>query len=197
MKSKKFIKVLLVSVIVVVAGIIFSCSIKNKNTKSFSEQKNTESLIEESSIEEQSVVKICIHVCGQVKSPGVYYLNNGARIHDAVLAAGGFKDEADIQYLNLAALINDGEQIYIPSIDEVSSGKVASNTSSNFDDGLVNLNNASEDELKTLPGIGDIKAKAIISYRESVGSFSNIEDIKNVAGIKDSSYEKIKDYIKV
>lgn len=197
MKNKKLIKVLLVGVIVVVAGIIFSCSIKNKNAMTLSEQKNDKLVQEDETKETESLSKLCIHVCGQVKSPGVYYLDNGSRIHDAVVAAGGFKDEADIQYLNLAQLINDGEQIYIPSIDEVASGKVASIIGKSIDDGLIDLNLATEEELKTLPGIGDVKAKAIISYRDSVGYFSNVEDIKNVAGIKDSSYEKIKDYIKV
>ncbi len=198
MKNKKLIKVLFIGVIVVVAGIVFSCTIKNKNAKTLSEEKTTESSKnEDESSKEESLANLCVHVCGQVKSPGVYYLNNTARVFDAVKAAGGFLEEADTQYLNLAQLIKDGEQIYIPSKEEVASGKVAESSKAKFDDGLVNINLASLEDLKTLPGIGDVKAEAIVSYRENVGNFSNVEDIKNVAGIKDSSFEKIKDYIKV
>ncbi len=198
MKNKKLIKILLVSVIVVVAGIIFSCSFKNKNNKTLSKESTTEETKDkDESSKEITLTKLCVHVCGQVKSPGLYYLDNGARVNDAVSAAGGFLSEADTQYLNLAEQVNDGEQIYIPSLEEVASGKVAIDRSLKVNDGLVNINKASQEDLMTLPGIGDVKAQAIISYRESVGNFSNVEDIKNVAGIKDSSYEKIKDYIKV
>ena len=154
-------------------------------------------LQEDESSEDESLSNLCVHVCGQVISPGVYYLKNGARVHEAISAAGGFSSEADIQYLNLAATVSDGEQIYIPSKEEVESGKVSLSFGIQKDDGLVNINKASLDDLKTLPGIGDVKAKAIISYRESIGQFGSIDEIKNVAGIKESSYEKIKDYIKV
>ncbi len=196
MKKKKIIRVLFIGVIVICTGIIFSCSIKSKKTKTLLDEKNTEDTNKETeSIDDENLLKLCIHVCGSVNNPGVYYLDNGMRIHDAILAAGGFSKEANQQYLNLAKPLTDGEQIYIPSNSEVASNEFAN--SSALNDGLVNINNASMEELKTLPGIGDVKANAIISYREDVGKFSSIDDIKNVAGIKDSSYEKIKDYIKV
>ena len=200
-KNKNYIKVLLVILVFVVAGVIFSCSIRQKTkdpdetTVSVEEHSETES--EET--QETSAEMICVHVCGSVNTPGVYYLAKGARIHEAVELAGGMTEDADLQYVNLAEEALDGKQIYIPSKQEVEEGIVpAAETSMGAaEDGLVNINTADLSELKTLPGIGDIKAEAIISYRESAGEFAAIEDIMNVAGIKESSYEKIKEHIKV
>ena len=147
-------------------------------------------------MEEVAAETICVHVCGYVKNPGVYYLTKGARIHEAVEMAGGMTEEADSQYVNLAEEAEDGTKIYIPGLEEVADGRVLFGAADE-EDGLVNINTASLEELKTLPGIGDIKAEAIISYRESEGAFTAIEDIMNIDGIKESSYEKIKEHIKV
>ena len=199
-KNKHYIKVLLVVLVFVAAGVIFSCSIRQKakdaeeNAVVIEDQQEPES----EDAEETTAELICVHVCGSVNAPGVYYLAKGARIHEAVELAGGMTGDADLQYVNLAEEAADGEQIYIPSTQEVEEGIVpAAGSGGLSDDGLVNINTAGLDELKTLPGIGDIKAEAIISYRENTGEFASIEEIMNVAGIKESSYEKIKEHIKV
>ena len=173
----------------VAAGVVFSCAVKKQSGPE--ENVVLEEVSEEETTESMTERLVCVHVCGSVATPGVYYLEEGSRIHEAVELAGGLTEEAAGQSINLAEPVKDGEQIYIPSLEEMKNGYETPT------DGLVNINTAEVDELKTLPGIGDIKAEAIISYRESNGGFSDIQEITNVEGIKDSSYEKIKDYIKV
>ena len=144
--------------------------------------------IEESSIyESASEVAIQVHICGEVYFPGVYTLHSGSRIYEVVKMAGGFTKEADTNAVNLAKELFDGAQIYIPSIEE----------SQSDDTELVNINQADEDMLCTIPGIGSVRAKQIIEYRETYGSFKTIEDIMNVSGIKEGTFEKIAPYITV
>lgn len=157
-------------------------------------------------------IEIAVHVCGCVNNPGVYTLCTGARINDAVAAAGGFTPEADVNYLNLAGFLQDGAKVYVPSMDETKDlgqdgsisfdaaggGAVSSGmTGADVDDGLVNINTATRDELMTLPGVGESKADAIIKYREENGGFETISQIMNISGIKDGLFNKIKDKIKV
>lgn len=149
---------------------------------------------------------VCVvHVCGAVQSPGVYTLAEGSRIYEAVAAAGGLLPEADEAYLNQAACVTDGEQIYVPTQQEVleqsvtlvrSGQSVAAQTAVQEND-LVNLNTATKEQLCTLPGIGESKAESILSYRDAHGAYGQIEDIMNVEGIKDGLFQKIKDRITV
>ena len=139
---------------------------------------------------------IYVYVCGEVKAPGVYMLPRKARIYEALEAAGGLTEEASPWALNQAGTLTDGDMLYVPKEGEESAdpgNKEARET----DDGRVNINTADRAALMTLPGIGDSKASAILSYREANGPFSDISDIKKIAGIKDGVYTKIKDYIKV
>lgn len=197
-KKKNLIKVLLVVLLLVAAGVIYSCTAGRKSPE------KTQVVQEESTVETESEPQtesrmICVHVCGSVEEPGVYYLPQGSRVHEAVELAGGLSEDADSQYVNLAKEAEDGSQIYIPSLKEVEQGQIGEPEGSReeADDGLVNINTATVEELKSLPGIGEVKAKAILSYRERVGTFSSIEDIMNVAGIKANSFEQIRDLIKV
>ena len=123
-------------------------------------------------------------------------------------AAGGFSDEADTEYVNLAARLQDGVKLQIPTVDETSGvvadkvnsfdpGTGETNNNSDNSGGLININTADKESLKTLPGIGDGIAGRIIEYREKNGSFRNIEDIMNVTGIKDKLFSKFKDRITV
>lgn len=149
-----------------------------------------------------SETEIYVHVCGCVKKPGVYRLHSGARTQEAVDAAGGFSEKANQTAWNLAEVLQDGMQIYIPSKDEAkealkeeqSSGKVSS--ASQRED-TVNINTASKEELVALPGIGESRAAAIIACREEKGSFTSIEEVKNVTGIGDGIFNRIKDLITV
>ncbi len=141
-----------------------------------------------------------IYICGAVASPGVYELPLGSRVNDAVIAAGGFSAEADHNYVNLAEPISDGIKIQIPTVQEVSTMQpVISGNFSNSDlgSGLININRASKEDLKTIPGIGDGIATKIVDYRTQNGNFSTIEDIMKVSGIKEKLFSKIKDYITV
>lgn len=134
---------------------------------------------------------ILVFVCGEVNNPGVYEFKRGERVCDAILRAGDFTQDADTEFLNQAAELSDGQKLYVPSENESTAA------TEQEDDGLVNINTATTSQLKTLPGIGDVKAEAIISYRDKNGSFEKIEDIKQVDGIKSGLYDSIKDMITV
>lgn len=145
-------------------------------------------------------VVLYVHVCGAVEREGVYELNEGARIADAVFLAGGAKDEADTSAVNLAGRVTDGMQVYVPR-EEETAGMVrasflpeGSGSLANAD-GKININTATAEELMRLNGIGERYAMEIVSYRESNGAFSSIEDIKKVHGIGEKTFEKLKDFI--
>ena len=140
---------------------------------------------------------ICIYVCGQVNAPGVYELEEGSRVCDAFSIAGGLTSEAAKDYWNQARILQDGEMIYVPTIDEAKDrepeGGTGQNTSSN--NGKININTATKEELMTLPGIGESRALSILAYRKEHGGFSSPEEIMEVSGIKEGMYEKMKEYI--
>ena len=148
--------------------------------------------------ESNSEAETCIyvHVCGHVANPRVYRLTKESRMFEAIEAAGGITEDAHETVLNLAEVLEDGQQIYIPSRKEVETQEKTEKEAEK-DDGKINLNSASKEELMTLSGIGEVKAQAIISYREEHGGFQSIEELTEVAGIKDASFQKVKDQIKV
>ena len=137
---------------------------------------------------------IYVHVCGAVRSPGVYELEEGSRVAQAVKAAGGFIEDASEESLNLARTLNDGEQILVLTEEEMQEQRVSTSAKP---DGRININTAGVEELTSLSGIGEAKAEAILLYRDEHGSFLEIEDICNVSGIGESTFDKIKDRITV
>lgn len=148
---------------------------------------------------------IVVDVKGAVKQPGVYDMQAGDRVHHAIRQAGGTLDGADQNQLNLALLLQDGMVIYVPKKGEeeapsqASAGQ-SSNAGSAGQNGpakTVNINTAAAEELQTLPGIGPSKAETIIAYREENGGFDSIEDLMNVTGIGEKSFEKLKSSITV
>ncbi len=155
--------------------------------------------------------ELAVYVCGAVLRPGVYYFPSGARVQDAVEAAGGFTREADTQWLNLALRLSDSQMLRVYTAKETALmkeqgsggdreqkafGQSGQNAGSGSD-GKLDLNTASREQLMTLPGIGESKADAIIRYREENGSFSSAEDIMNISGIKERVYSQIRDRITV
>lgn len=204
MHIKKIIFAIMVAVCVAVAGTVY---VVNDRT---SDENTTDTW--ENSIEQTYVVQsseavlendtasayIYVYVCGNVNSPGIVQLNEGARVYEAVELAGGMSDTADINAVNQAECVTDGQKIYIPSEGEsISYSDGWDSDASDDSNGKININTADLEKLITLPGIGETRAQAIIDYRNSVGLFNDITEIMNVSGIKESSFEKIKDYIMV
>ena len=173
-------------------------------TETESETETVTLQVDDGSIDTDSAVikDIKVYVCGAVQRPDVYEISADSRIVDAVSAAGGFAIDAYPEAMNLAETVSDGSRIYVPTKEEVDAlAVVYSDTGSGSggtmsdSTGRVNINTATLEELTTLPGIGDTRARAIIDYREQNGAFGNIEDIMQVTGIKEKSFSKIKDSI--
>lgn len=139
--------------------------------------------------------KIYVYICGQVKNPGVYEFTSDDRIVMAIKAAGGFTSKASKESVNQAEKMEDGQQIYIPSQKE--SKADMSSDMERTASGKVNINTAGKEELMTLSGIGEAKASDIIAYRQEQGSFSKIEDLMKIGGIKEGVFNKIKDNITI
>ena len=154
----------------------------------------------------REAMRVCIHVDGCVAAPGVYYLEAGSRVIDAVTAAGGATDEARTDAVNLAQEVQDGQQIVIPSRvdDQAASSGAADRTASSSsqasgglspsgDDGLVNINTATAEELETLKGVGAATAEKIIADREANGPFKSIDDLTRVSGIGEKKLSAMRD----
>jgi|ASRN01.1.fsa_nt_gi competence protein ComEA len=141
---------------------------------------------------------IIVYICGSVQNEGVYSLNEGARVFEALDLAGGLTEEAKSDYINLARVLEDGESIYFPNQDEVEGLTFNQWEGQDLEQSTcINLNQASESELTELPGIGTAKAKAIIAYREKNNRFESIEQIMEVPGIKENTFEIIKELISI
>ena len=164
-----------------------------------------------------STEHIFVYVCGAVNTPGVYELEAGARLYEAIARAGGVREDRAEESINQAQAVSDGERLYIPTDEEVRQGldayllsgsaggaaaagsqsAVPGGPSGSSAGGKVNINTASREELKTLNGIGDTRAGSIVVYRESNGPFGSIEDLMKVEGIKEGVFNKLKDDITV
>lgn len=156
--------------------------------------------------EEDSANRICVHICGAVQNPGVYYFEPDVpvRVVDVVEAAGGYSEEAAKDYLNLAATVKEGDKVVVPYLPEVTGDVFGENAAggNSFENpgehgGKVNLNTASAEELATLPGIGEGKAQLILKYRRENGPFSDVAQLMQVSGIGESTYEGLEDRITV
>lgn len=179
----------------------------NTSTNSDVDNKSKENIVQDDDKD-----FMYVEIKGAVKKPDVYSIKSGSIINDVITMAGGLTKEADIDKINRAEKLNENECIIIPrkgeKIDQLIINKDSSNSgSSNLSSGdtsnqsnkkdIININVADSDTLQELPGIGTVKADAIIQYREEKGGFKAIEDIKNVNGIGDSTYENIKNKIDV
>lgn len=200
----------------VLAGVLSCCMLLNGCGTSESEELSwqfeevtameMEASMEAETVEEtENVISqecmIYVYICGAVANPGVYQIAEGTRLFEVIDAAGGMLEEADVTSQNLARVVQDGEQIQILTKEEAEemkqSGVSFSAGGITQDNGLVNINTATVQELTTLTGIGESRALAIIAYREKNGLFQSIDGIKKVTGIKDGLFEKIKDQITV
>ncbi|EOR23708.1 MULTISPECIES: helix-hairpin-helix domain-containing protein [Bacillaceae] len=146
--------------------------------------------------EEPQVTFILVDVKGAVKNPGVYEANEGDRVNDIIQKAGGILNNGEKNAVNLAMKVSDEMIIYVPYIGE--EGEVVNDQASlSANEGLVNINKASETELLQLPGVGPSKAAAIIEYREQNGGFSTKEDLKKISGIGEKTYEKLEPFLTI
>jgi competence protein ComEA len=175
----------------------------------------TEIAVEDNSIHESAVnsEKLSVHICGAVKSPGVYETEGAARVCDLIELAGGLREDAAGDFINQAQKVTDGQRIYIPTkeelkdqspldysepaagIQQTTENKASSGTGS--DTKLININTATAEILMELPGVGEAKAAAIIEYRTANGGFQSITDIMKISGIKEGLFHKIEKYITV
>lgn len=244
--KKQTLKMLITIICVLAAGICYSCSRQagqisgDRQVLEFSEESDSSLDSEDSSLRHIDAAdseletgakpavaftqaQVCyVHICGEVNAPGVYEMEAGDRIFQAVELAGGFTEAAAEGYLNLAQEIQDGMKIVVPSRDwenqqetrDTDKGMAGQETAKTAAPGIygpsegtassgtgegnkINLNTAAKEELMTLKGIGQSRAEDIITYREDHGPFQTIEEIMNVSGIKENAFEKIKDDITV
>lgn len=211
------IKYLIIIIIIICSVLLYKYYEKNNDIKIFPEELNsTKDNISKTNeninnINQQNT-KIVVYVAGEVVNPGVYEMEQNDRITDAIKQAGGLKNDANIKNINLAVTLEDGMKVYIPSVKEddlnssildgefESNDNINNNNSKNtkmLNNSKININIATQAQLELLPGIGPSTANKIVAYRSEHGKFKSIEDIKNVSGIGNSKFDKIKDLITI
>lgn len=146
---------------------------------------------------EEKNEKLIVDIKGAVVRPGVYEMNYGERVVHAVEKASGFLEEANKDAINLALLLEDEMVIFVPKYGDEEVEKLATIVTTSKDNGKININIATSEELEKIPGIGPAKASAIISYRDEYGKFKSVDDIVNVSGIGKKTVEKMVDFIEV
>lgn len=217
LKNKKIIGLAIITIIIFIVS-IFLYKQKSSNafkeeymTEIFEEESNdnmeyTETLEEDTSIINEDSIdrnKIIVEIKGEVAKPDVYQLEEGSIIKDLIDMAGGVTEEADLSRINRAEELLNHELIIIGNINDETESSVVQNSSTSSSNGnnsdkgsiLININTADLEQLKEITGIGNIKAQSIIDYREANGGFKSLEELKNVDGIGDKTFEKIKEQI--
>ena len=217
LKNKKIIGLVIITIIIFIVSIFLY---KQKSSNAFKEEYMMEIFEEESNdnmeytetLEEDTTIinedsidrnKIIVEIKGEVAKPDVYQLEEGSIIKDLIDMAGGVTEEADLSRINRAEELLNHELIIIGNINDETESSVVQNNSTyssngnNSDKGstLININTADLEQLKEITGIGNIKAQSIIDYREANGGFKSLEELKNVDGIGDKTFEKIKEQI--
>ena len=200
---------IIIGLIIALAIAIGNNFIKEKQGDSLNENftlldKNEDDLLLEDETDDDAKENeaMKVHITGQINREGVYEIKDGDRLEDLINKAGGLSPDADSKSLNLAMKLEDQMKIYIPSKDEIldqedaSTDQIISNADLSSQEGKININEASKEELMTLPNIGEKRAQAIIDYRQSK-KFETIEEIKNVTGIGDKFYQAMQDLITV
>lgn len=203
MDKKKTGRVVIGVAAVLLCGMIYLCNNYRQSsdvvvTEHFTDSGEGQTTVEEP-LKESDGKKVYIHICGEVKKPGVYTFEQEPRIIEVVKKAGGFTKKADRTSVNQAQCVSDGTQLSIAARKkkQKATDDPPDGSDSTLETEKVNINTASKEELMTLSGIGESKASQILSYRESNGAFQKIEDIMNISGIKNGVFNKIKDCITV
>lgn len=216
-RDNKITKYLIAFFIIMALSFIYKLLFKGDASGIIYSNNSEETSIETASVEiietSEDVTNISIYICGAVNTSGVYEVPTGTILNDVIVMADGFNDNAATDYINLVYELRSNVSIYIPTYDEIPGGGYddgiiyrtdsddflwgTGSNNTNLEtatNGLVNINTASQDELMTLPGIGESTAVAIITYREDA-SFERIEDIMNISGIGESKFNRIRNLI--
>lgn len=210
MRSRSIVSVFVIVVFIAVTGMLFCCDRTPENVVGTAaeeevsgdalKQAETElaqygqSDVSAAVASETEIGLIYVYVCGSVKKPDVYQLQADARVYEAIEAAGGALGDADLDQLNLADSLTDGQKIYVPGEGETVDVQCQSGDTA---EGKLNINAATSEQLQSLPGIGAAKAEAIITYRETQGPFASVEDLLRVPGIKEGIFGQIQELIRV
>ena len=214
MKNKKelIIKIGCICIIIIISVFLILFYSQNENQNevydNFFEIDNIENTIIfdekniSNTIENQiNTEKIKVYITGEVNSPGVKEVEDGARIEDIIVLAGGLTEFANISKVNLAYKLEDGQKIYIPNLNENVEEYITEENGDGIVEktdkslGKININTADVGKLCELPGVGESLASRIIQYREENGKFKSIDDLKNVSGIGEKKFESLKEYI--
>ena len=200
--------IFILGIILIIVGIIYH---NQTSQNEFEEIEFQNIVINENETQEQDIENVVeieknyikIHIAGEVKNTGILELEEGARISDAIEKAGGTTEMANLDKVNLAYCLEDGQKLYIPNKNEkdieyitIENGEnIIEETKTSSTGKKINLNKADEDNLQEIPGIGPSMAQKIILYRNENGDFKSIEDLKNVSGIGDKKFDSMKEYI--
>ena len=204
MKINKNIIISIITTTFLISALVYNLLYINNKKNEIIQEIEEESV--EEIIQEEEIKKIFVHIDGEITNPGVYELEEGSRVNDLVILAGGLKEKADLTNLNLAYVLSDAIKVTIPKKEvklkkapvisnKLDSAQISSVSESNVE--IININTATLSELKNLNGIGDATANKIIEYRKNNGSFKSVEELKNVSGIGDAKYKKIVENITI
>lgn len=229
LRKSDLIKKAALPIILIAALLIFffsgtedTVTVSGENTELTETEKNASGLVDGNDPDTAGITEasgfIYVDIGGEVNSPGVYEVSEGTRLFQVIEKAGGLTENADIDVINRAESVYDGQKILIGSYEETEAGSnstdkskginnsgVASSSVNSYNNGVstdtdevqVNINTADSVTLQTIPGIGPSKAERIIEYRSTNGSFKSIDDIKNISGIGNKTFESIKKYLTV
>lgn len=191
-------KLLIICILILSACGYFFLYIQEEKNKNILIESETIQ-IEEQEIIEEKAVKIYVDIAGEIMNPGMYCVEEGSRVNDLIIIAGGVTKDANLENVNLAYVLTDGIKITIPNKNDKNNKNIIQTSLINNvkTNGIVNINQADINELMSLVGIGESTAEKIIEYRNLNGNFKKKEEIKNVSGIGESKYSKIKDKITV
>lgn len=206
--NQKLILIIASVIVCTVIGFYIYKTVQDKNLFEYSDLEDAVTQDDEESGAQEGQSKIIIHMTGAVQNQGIVKLPEGSRIIDAIEQAGGITGDADTTVVNLAYMLEDGQKVYIPTINEREkeleyvTGDSGENVIQDSSWGTaakisVNINTATQTMLEQIPGVGPSTAAKIIEYRKENGKFTSIEDIKEVSGIGEAKYESMKDYITV
>jgi len=156
-----------------------------------------DAILVEEDLDNQEPATYIVDVKGEIKYPGIYEVDDTYRVYDVVLLAGGMTDLAQSESLNFAQKVRDEMVIYVPNIHEELETHSYLDHQSHDEERKVAINEASMEELQTLPGIGSVKAQAIINYRTEMGKFETVDDLTKVSGIGDKTLENLRDLIEI